>query len=117
MRDIERVSDIGPDQPATAAADDRRAVAVARARTACEMLAARGVAAQVIGSLASGRFGPASDIDLLVTACPHDLKYAIEGAVEDCLGGFRFDVIYLDEIPPHKVERVTRDAVDARDLR
>ncbi|RAI44595.1 nucleotidyltransferase family protein [Rhodoplanes roseus] len=92
-------------------------MAIERARAACDMLAARGVTARVIGSLAADRFGPASDIDLLVTACPPDLKYAIEGSVEDCLGGFRFDVIYLDEVPPHKVERLMRDAVDARDLR
>lgn len=95
----------------------RRAVAVARVHAACDLLAERGVTARVVGSLAGGRFGSGSDIDLLVTDCPRDQKYAIEGLVEDCLAGFRFDVVYLDEVPAHKVERLVRDTVDARDLR
>jgi predicted nucleotidyltransferase len=76
-----------------------------------------GVVTRVVGSLAGGRFGPDSDIDFLVIHCPRHLKYAIEGHVEDWLGGFPFDVIYLDEVPHHKLERFTREAVSAGDLR
>src|ERR1700678_1792010 len=83
-------------------ADARQARALARARSAISALRERGVTALVTGSLADGSFGEESDIDLLVTACPKSLKYAIEGLVEDYLDGCRFDLIYLDEIPTHK---------------
>lgn len=116
MRASPRAGTAPVDQPGSDTAV-RRMAAVARTRAACDMLATRGVTARVVGSLAAGRFGPSSDIDLLVTACPRHLKYAIEGLVEDCLGDFRFDVIYLDEVPPHKIDRLVRDAIDARDLR
>lgn len=95
----------------------RRDLAIERARKACAVLAKMGVTAQVFGSLAKGEFGPSSDIDLLVTRYPPDLKYAIEGIVEDHLEGFRFDVVYSDEIPKRKLDRFMREAVDARDLR
>jgi hypothetical protein len=98
-------------------ASERRRLAVSRARDACAMLAGMGVTARVIGSLATGRFGPNSDVDFLITECPHHLKYGIEGVVEDCLAGLRFDVVYLDEIPARKLDRFTREAVDARHLR
>ena len=74
-----------------------REIEAAKAATAA--LAQLGVQAVVTGSLADGRFGAYSDIDLLVTSCPRDLKYAIEGVVEDAMAGFRFDVIYLEEVP------------------
>lgn len=98
-------------------ASDRRGLAVARAKEAASALAGIGVKALVIGSLASGRFRAGSDIDFLVVECPRRLKYGIEGLVEDCLEGFTFDVVYLDEVPKHKLARFTREAVDARDLR
>ena len=69
------------------------------------------------GSLARGQVGPASDIDLLVTSCPRALKYAVEGIVEDALGGARFDLIYLDEIPAWKLLAFTEGAVHGRDVR
>ena len=92
----------------------RRAVQSAQAATAA--LTALGVRATVTGSLARGEFGLHSDIDLLVTACPRHLKYAIEGVVEDVLGGLPFDVIYLDELPAWKLARFTADAVEASQL-
>jgi len=75
------------------------------------------VGAVVTGSLARGSFGPHSDIDLLVTSCPRHLKYAIEGIVEDILGGMSFDLIYLDELPPWKTARFADGAVHASELR
>ena len=95
----------------------RRSLAVSHACAASEALAELGVDVKVIGSLANGRFGQSSDIDFLVLECPRHLKYGIEGIVEDCLQGFRFDVIYLDDIPPHKRGRFSREAVCARHLR
>jgi predicted nucleotidyltransferase len=76
-----------------------------------------GVTIQVTGSLASGRFGPESDIDFLILDCPRHLKYAIEGTIEERLQGLPFDVIYLDDIPKHKLDRFTKEAVYARYLR
>ena len=76
-----------------------------------------GVRVVVTGSLARGTFGIHSDIDLLVTSCPRRLKYAIEGTIEDALGGLPFDVVYIDELPPWKLVRFTEGAVDASELR
>ena len=98
-------------------ASDRRSLAISRARSATAALAKLGVKARIIGSLASGRFRPGSDIDFLIVECPRRLKYGIEGIVEDCLEGLRFDVLYLDEIPARKLARLTKEAVDAGDLR
>jgi predicted nucleotidyltransferase len=98
-------------------AADRRARAIEGAKTALSALQECGVTALVTGSLATGEFGPDSDVDLLVTRCPRHLKYAIEGIVEDCLPGLPFDVIYLDEIPARRLEQFTRRAVDAHSLR
>jgi predicted nucleotidyltransferase len=95
---------------------ERRRIASEGARSALEKLRALGVEARVFGSLASGGFSRFSDIDFLVTRCPHDLKYAIEGVVEDCLEGFHFDVVYLDELPAHKQKGFLKEAVDASQL-
>lgn len=95
----------------------RRQLAVSGARSAVAKLKAMGVETSVFGSLASGGFSQHSDIDLLVTKCPQHLKYAIEGIVEDSLEGFRFDVVYLDEIPVSKRNRFLKEAMDAIQLR
>ena len=96
---------------------DRRTRAINGARAAIRALARQGVSARVTGSLATGRFGPGSDVDLLVTDCPRALKYTIESLVEDCLDGIPFDVIYLDEVPAPKGAHILSIAVDASDLR
>lgn len=98
-------------------AEARRRKAILGARAAIATLGEAGVSALVTGSLARGRFGRHSDVDLLVTACPRALKYAIESLVEDALEGLPFDVIYLDEIPQSRRARFTSGALDARDLR
>jgi predicted nucleotidyltransferase len=97
--------------------DDRRDRAISGARAAVSALAELGVTAVITGSLARSTFGPWSDVDFLITSCPRHLKYAIEGSVEDALGGLPFDVVYLDEIPAWKVPRFTQGAVDASDIR
>jgi len=98
-------------------ASERARLAVPRAQEATAALAKLGVRARIIGSLGTGRFRPGSDIDFLIIECPRRLKYAIEGIVEDCLGGLPFDVVYLDEVPAHKLARFSKEAVDAWDLR
>ncbi|WP_431281585.1 nucleotidyltransferase domain-containing protein [Humitalea sp. 24SJ18S-53] len=99
------------------ALDQHRIRAVAAARAATAALAELDVRVVVTGSLARGGFGIHSDIDLLVTSCPRDRKYAIEGLVEDVLSGLSFDVIYLDELPPWKLPHFVEGAVDASELR
>lgn len=94
----------------------RRRRAIDRARLAVEDLRSLGVEAKVVGSLARGTFNDLSDVDFLVVSCPAHLKYAIEGSVEDRMEEIPFDVIYLDEIPARKLERFTRNAVDASRL-
>ena len=96
---------------------DRHRIAVAGARAAVAALGRLDVQALVTGSLARGTFGSQSDVDLLVTACPRQLKYAIQAVVEDALGGFPFDVVYLDELPPWRAAQFTAGAVDASQLR
>ena len=83
----------------------RRDRAMAGALSAIEALRLHGVTAELIGSLADERFDKTSDVDLLITECPRRLKYAIESIVEDCLPGFAFDVLYLDELPPARAAR------------
>jgi predicted nucleotidyltransferase len=93
-----------------------RTYALARAKAAAAALREVGVVALITGSLADGTFDEGSDVDLLITECPRRLKYAIEGVVDDCLGGLPFDVIYLDEIPPRKLASFLGKAHDVSTL-
>lgn len=95
---------------------ERRDRAVELAKRTATALRELGVEVKIIGSLAKGSFGEHSDIDFVVMFCPEELKYRIEGLVEDCLMGFKFDVVYFDEIPPHRLERFMEGAIDASDL-
>lgn len=97
----------------------RRLRAIASARLAIADLRSSGVEMKLVGSLARGTFHEGSDVDFLVVSCPAHLKYAIEGSIEDHLLGIPFDVIYLDEIPADRLDRLdrfTRDAVDVDTL-
>jgi predicted nucleotidyltransferase len=95
----------------------RRNRAVSGTISAIQDLRDLGVNAKVIGSLAKGKFGPFSDVDLLIVSCPPELKYAIEGKVEDRLIDIPFHVVYLDEIPTPKVSSFADGAIDASHLR
>lgn len=97
-------------------AEARRLRAVRGAREVSEMLARRGVKARIIGSLSSGTFGQSSDVDFLILECPRGLKYSIEGMVEDKLNGLPFDVIYAEELAPHRLDRALKESIDASDL-
>jgi predicted nucleotidyltransferase len=90
--------------------------AIGKAIRVTETMNSLGVVIEVIGSLANGRFNENSDIDFLVRECPRSLKYAIEGKIEDIVHPLAFDVVYFDEIPPHKLERLTRGTRDARSI-
>ncbi|WP_404382642.1 nucleotidyltransferase domain-containing protein [Caenispirillum salinarum] len=56
-----------------------------------------GIETRVFGSLASGRFGVASDIDLAVT-CPRDRKCTIESHAQEIAGDIPVEVVCLDEL-------------------
>jgi predicted nucleotidyltransferase len=110
---LQRCANLMTDEAPT----DIRSLAIDAARNATAALDALGVTVLVIGSLTRGQFGVHSDIDFLVTRCPRNLKYAIEGVVEDALGGLRFDVVYLDELPAWKAANFIEGAIPAADLR
>jgi predicted nucleotidyltransferase len=95
---------------------DRERTAFARAATVLETLQKRGVDAVVSGSLAAGRFGPGSDVDFLVRACPEHLRYALEAAVEDIMLDIPFDLVYRDELPSRVAERMAATIATADDL-
>ncbi|MBP2563328.1 putative nucleotidyltransferase [Neorhizobium galegae] len=96
--------------------NERIADAISKAITVTEMMASMDVEILVIGSLAEGRFQEHSDLDFLVRRCPRNLIYAIEGKIEDIVHPFKFDVIYENEIPAHRLDRFSRHAIDAREL-
>lgn len=87
--------------------EQQRAAREAKARmgatTALKRLAAKGIEARLIGSLAPGSaraFSRYSDVDILVLQIPSEYwRYRVEGLVEEALGGLPFDVVYADEIP------------------
>jgi len=93
-----------------------RTAAIAGARQAIAALARKQVEALVTGSLADKNFDLHSDVDFLITQCPRDMKYAVEGIVEDALGTIPFDVIYLDEIEPRKLRSFADKARRAEEL-
>ncbi len=97
--------------------EERRARAIAGARAAIEALEAQGVRALVFGSLAKGTFGRWSDVDIMVTRCPDNLRYAIEGTVEDHLRDIPFDVVYVDEVATWRLPRMLQGICHVRDLR
>jgi predicted nucleotidyltransferase len=97
--------------------EHHRGRAIMAAQAATRALAELGVATLITGSLARDSFGLNSDIDFLVTSCPRSLKYAIEGVVEDTLGGLPFDVVYIDELSEWQAFRFKDGAVDASHLR
>lgn len=95
---------------------ERRRLALARARVVLDWLAGLGVEAAVVGSLARGTFRDHSDVDFLVLSCPPDLRYAVEGGVEDRMEDLPFDVLYLDELREPFRQRVLTEARRASDL-
>lgn len=95
---------------------DYRTAAIAGARRAVAALEQRGVKALVTGSLADNSFDFHSDVDFLILQCPREMKYVLEGIVEDALGSIPFDVIYLEEVAPRKLRSFTEKARRAEEL-
>jgi predicted nucleotidyltransferase len=78
-----------------------------RAEKVMDMMAKLGVEAKLVGSLATGRFAPGSDVDFLILTCPQKLKYTLEAKVENLMGDIGFDVVYADETPAHVLRKMT----------
>lgn len=89
----------------------RRREAARRAARVLVALRKHGVEASVVGSLAEGTFGAASDVDFLVTKCPSSLKYRIESTVEDEMGDIPFDLVYREEAKEFVLRRMERHAI------
>ena len=86
----------------------------ARARAALpaivDALSAMGATRIVLfGSLATGRFGLDSDIDLAVEGIENELRAAI--AAERVANEFTVDIAPLDRALPHVKERIVREGV------
>jgi predicted nucleotidyltransferase len=94
----------------------REQAACSRAAAVLKALQTRGVDAVVTGSLAARNFGPGSDVDFLVRACPEHLRYALEAAVEDIMLDIPFDLVYRDELPVRVAERMAATVATAEDL-
>ena len=95
---------------------DYRAAAIAGARRAVAGLEQKNVKVLVTGSLVDDSFDLHSDVDLLIVQCPRNMKYVLEGIVEDAFGDIPFDVVYLDEIDPRKVRSFTEKARRVEEL-
>jgi predicted nucleotidyltransferase len=94
----------------------REQAACTRAAAVLKALERREVDAVVTGSLAARKFGPGSDVDFLVRACPEHLRYALEAAVEDIMLDIPFDLVYRDELPVRVAERMAVTVATAEDL-
>ena len=90
-----------------------------RAARACEAaLAAAGVRARVVGSLAYGGVRPGSDLDLLILAYPGrswaEVQTIAAGAARPY--GVPVDVIFADTLPAAVRRAMLKDARRAGDL-
>jgi len=85
----------------------RRLLALERAEEACLHLCRLGAKeAFIFGSVLSEYFGEHSDIDLAVSGLPSEHIYKVEAAIEEIVGGMRFDLVYLETAPQYLVERI-----------
>jgi predicted nucleotidyltransferase len=94
----------------------REQAAFSRAAAVLMALEERGVDAVVTGSLAARKFGPGSDVDFLVRACPKHLRYALEADVEDIMLDIPFDLVYRDELPVRILVRMEESVLELADL-
>lgn len=75
----------------------RRALLLSRATL--KRLEALGVRARIVGSLAEGRFRHNSDVDYLIVDRAGVSEQEIIKEIEQCMRGFRFDVIFIEHLP------------------
>jgi predicted nucleotidyltransferase len=84
--------------------------ALERAEAACRYLISLGAReAYVFGSILSRRYRDHSDIDIAVYGLPEEYIYKVEGKIEELLEGSPFDLVYLEESPPHIARRIREE--------
>ena len=82
-----------------ARAEERRRLASRLSRATLKHLAALGVEAKVIGSLAENRVRPNSDVDYFIEDRGGMADYKIIREIEKTMHGFPFDVIFAEYLP------------------
>lgn len=82
-----------------ARAEERRRLASRLSRATLKHLAALGVEAKVIGSLAENRVRPNSDVDYFIEDRGGTADYKIIVEIEKIMDGFPFDVIFAEYLP------------------
>jgi predicted nucleotidyltransferase len=94
----------------------KRATVLRRAARACDAaLAAAGVRALVVGSLAYGGVRPESDLDLLIVSYPGKTWGEVSAVATEAARpfGVPVDVIFADTVPPAVRKAMLKDARDA----
>jgi transcriptional regulator with XRE-family HTH domain len=94
----------------TTAALTRRARALALAQATLRLLAARGIRARVVGSLAKGGFRADSDVDFLIEGRGRVPPRDVIGIIESAMKGFPFDVIFSDRADPKLLALIREEA-------
>lgn len=94
----------------TTAALTRRARALALAQATLRLLAARGMRARVVGSLAKGGFRADSDVDFLIEGRGRVPPRDVIGIIESAMKGFPFDVIFSDRADPKLLALIREEA-------
>lgn len=92
------------------AARERRARALALAQRTLRRLAARGVRARVVGSLAKGDFRADSDVDFLIERRGRLSRTEIIAAIESGMQEFPFDAIFSDRVDPKLLALIREEA-------
>lgn len=96
---------------------ERQETAAARARAALRALAAQGVEAGVVGSLARGEMRPHSDVDFLILDEGGLDWNEIARTVERCMGDLPVDVVLLRWVRPECRDEFLAGLVREADLR
>ena len=91
----------------------RRKRAEGLARSTLARLHALGVEARLVGSLASGRFRPDSDVDYLIENAGRLSAARIVAEIERSMKGFPFDAIFPDRVAPNVRRFIDRDGSSA----
>jgi predicted nucleotidyltransferase len=88
----------------------RQGRALERAEAACRYLLSLGAReAYIFGSVLNRKYRDHSDIDIAVYGLPEKYIYKVEGKIEELLEGAPFDLIYLEESPPHIARRIREE--------
>lgn len=67
----------------------------------------------LIGSLAWGGYGPASDVDLVLAGCPRERWVAVWRALSTELDT-RLDLLRLEDLPAAFADRVCHEGIELR---